>query len=135
MDVLTKKQRSRCMAAVHAEHTKPEIIVRRAISQMGYRYRLHCTNLPGKPDVVFSGMRKVIFVHGCFWHRHRCKKGRSTPRSNMEFWNRKLSENVVRDRRHRRELKKLGWQILVLWECQVRHEAALMKRLEKFLDG
>lgn len=133
MDVLTKGQRSRCMTAVRAQHTKPEIIVRRAIFRMGYRYRLHYTTLPGKPDIVFPGMKKVIFVHGCFWHRHRCKKGQSTPQSNAEFWNKKLSANIDRDRRIRKELKKLGWQPLVIWECQALNEAVLMRQLKRLL--
>ena len=92
MDVLTPEQRQRCMASISGKNTKPELIVRKLLHSLGYRYRLHYSNLPGKPDLVFPGKRKVIFIHGCFWHRHDCKKGKSLPANNAVFWQKKLSD-------------------------------------------
>ena len=133
MDVLTIEQRRRCMAAIGAKHTRPELLVRRAVSSLGYRYRLHSKNLPGKPDLVFAGTRKVIFVHGCFWHRHRCKKGQALPKNNELFWSKKLSDNIARDRRIRSALKKSGWTSLVVWECETKEKLKLIRRLKYFL--
>ena len=108
------------MAAIVSKDTKPELAVRQAVYGMGYRYRLHSKQLPGKPDLVFGKLRKVIFVHGCFWHQHakaRCLDGRR-PKSNTGYWNPKLEGNVARDKRNRVALKKAGWDVLVIWDCE-----------------
>lgn len=135
MDSLTPEQRRRCMSAVRGKNTKPEIIVRKLLYSLGYRYRLHYPNLPGKPDLVFPGKKKVIFVHGCFWHRHDCKKGKSLPRNNREFWQKKLSNNAVRDQKNIYELNRLEWQVLILWECEINNIDFLISTLHQFLTN
>lgn len=106
------------MSAIKGRDTKPEIIVRRLVHGMGFRYRLNLKDLPGKPDLVFTRLKKIIFVHGCFWHMHRCRYGRVVPATNAEFWRNKREGNVERDKRKQKELRSLGWEILVVWECQ-----------------
>lgn len=113
-DVLTPDQRSYCMSRIHGKNTKPEMIVRRLAHAMGYRFRLHRKDLPGKPDLVFPRLQKVILVHGCFWHLHRCKYGRVTPKTNSEFWQSKREATRARDKRSIRALKALGWDVLVV---------------------
>ncbi len=132
-DVLTPEQRRRNMAAIKSKDTKPEILVRRLIHNMGYRYRLHRKDLPGKPDMVFPIFRKVIFVHGCYWHMHNCRFGRVTPKTNARFWKNKRESNKERDKRNRKNLKKQGWDILTIWECQLRNLPALVERIIVFL--
>jgi len=134
LDILTKQQRSRCMSAIRNKDTKPEMLVRRLVHSLGYRYRLHSGKLPGRPDLVFTSRRKVIFVHGCFWHRHFCKKGKSTPSVREDFWREKLTENRIRDRKNQRALKRLGWQSLIIWECQTKKPEKLIKRIVEFLS-
>ncbi|WP_035724013.1 very short patch repair endonuclease [Fodinicurvata fenggangensis] len=136
-DTLTPQQRSERMRRVRGRDTNPEWAVRRPTHSMGYRYRLHDKNLPGKPDLVFPSRRKVIFVHGCFWHRHpdpECKLAR-LPKSRQEFWETKLKGNLERDEANIAKLEATGWRVLVIWECQTRDTAALKKRVRKFLDG
>ena len=135
MDVLTREQRSYCMSRIRAKDTKPEIIVRRLTHAMGFRYRLHDASLPGKPDLVFRGRKKVIFIHGCYWHRHNCKLGRATPKSNTSFWVQKFHENKARDKNVSCRLKALGWKALVIWECQtLRRIPSLALRIRNFLQ-
>ena len=122
------------MSAIRNKNTKPEMIVRRLVHSLGYRYRLHGIGLPGKPDLIFPSRRKVIFVHGCFWHRHSCSKGRSMPSTRAKFWREKLDENKERDRKNVRKLRKEGWKVLVIWECQTRNTEKLISKLRKFLD-
>lgn len=134
-DTLTKAERSARMALVRGKHTKPEMVVRRLAHRLGFRYRLHGRGLPGRPDLVFASKKKVIFVHGCFWHRHgdsECKLAR-LPKSRLDFWLPKLDANRERDNRNRRLLAKDGWGILVLWECELNDPQALERRLKKFL--
>lgn len=107
------------MSAIRGQNTAPEIRLRKALHALGYRYRLHVASLPGKPDLVFVAKKRIIFVHGCFWHRHSCKSGRSVPATRKRFWSAKLEDNAQRDRRNVRILRKLGWDVLVVWECQV----------------
>lgn len=135
-DVFTPRQRSAVMRAVRGTDTKPEMTVRRLVHGLGYRYRLHVRALPGAPDLVFASRKKVIFVHGCFWHRHACDAGRSTPASKVDYWQAKFAANQRRDRRHRRQLQLLGWQVLVLWECQIgpRKLERLREKIERFLE-
>ena len=132
-DVLTPAQRSLCMAAVKGRDTTPELAARRLIHRLGYRYVLHLEKLPGKPDLVFPSRRKVIFVHGCFWHMHRCKHGRKAPVSNVRYWERKRTGNRARDRRNTAALKAAGWDVLVVWECWTRNLGSLSARIVGFL--
>jgi DNA mismatch endonuclease (patch repair protein) len=135
MDTLSSPQRSARMALVHAKNTKPELFVRRLTHGLGYRYRLHRRNLPGTPDLVFPGRGKVIFVHGCFWHRHEgCALAR-LPKSRSEFWVPKLEGNAVRDAHNIRLLRRLGWGVMTIWECQLRDTARLARRIRRFLDA
>lgn len=135
MDTLTRAERSERMARVAGKNTVPEMIVRRLVYGLGYRYRLHGRDLPGRPDLVFGRRRKVIFVHGCFWHRHpdpSCKLAR-LPKSRLDFWRRKLEANRERDLRNEKSLRALGWKTLVIWECELGDRAALERRLRFFL--
>ena len=135
VDTLTPAERSEVMRRVRSKNTAPELAVRKITYSLGYRYRLHLKNLPGKPDLAFPGKKKAIFVHGCFWHQHgatRCKKTR-VPKSNTDYWIEKLQGNVKRDRRNRRRLKKLGWETMIVWECEVVKTLALKRRIDKFL--
>lgn len=134
-DRFTPAERSAVMRAVKSTDTSPELVVRRIAHALGFRYRLHDRRLPGSPDLVFAGRRKVIFVHGCFWHRHRCPAGRSLPATRQDYWTAKFARNVARDRRHTRALQQAGWRVLVVWECQTRRaaQARLRARLERFL--
>ncbi len=135
MDTLTPTERSAHMALVRAKNTKPELLVRRLVHSMGYRYRLHRRDLPGTPDLVFPGRRKVIFIHGCFWHRHaRCSLAR-LPKSRGDFWLPKLTANAERDVRNVRALRRLGWSVLAIWECQLGNTANLANRIRRFLDA
>jgi len=133
-DVLTPEQRRKCMSHIRGVDTKPEMVVRRMAHRMGYRYRLHRKNLPGKPDLVFPSLQKIIFVHGCFWHMHRCRYGRVKPKTNAGFWEAKRTGNVERDRTNRRKLRALGWQVFVVWECWTRDIAKLEMRIRGFLE-
>lgn len=135
MDTLTPAERSARMALVRAKDTKPELLVRRLVHGMGYRYRLHRRDLPGTPDLVFPGRSKVIFVHGCFWHRHAgCALAR-LPKSRGDFWLPKLTANAERDARNMRALRQLGWSVLTIWECQLGDTAKLVSRIRRFLDA
>lgn len=132
-DVFDSCKRSEIMRAVRGADTGPEMIVRRLVHGHGYRYRLHVRNLPGVPDLVFPSRHKVILVHGCFWHRHSCRKGRSRPGTRREFWQDKLDGNKRRDIQVFRSLKQLGWDVLVIWECQVGDLTKLRRRIVAFL--
>jgi len=134
MDSLTPQQRSAAMAAVRVKNTRPELLVRRLLYSLGYRYRLHATNLPGRPDIVFRKRHCVVFVNGCFWHGHDCPRG-NPPSSNVEFWRRKIDKNRKRDRRVQKELCEDGWRVLTVWECQTKDEARLERRLARFLTA
>lgn len=133
-DNLNVRQRKLCMRAVRAKDSTAEMVVRRLVHAMGYRYALHCANLPGKPDLVFASRRKIIFVHGCFWHRHRCRHGEKMPTTNSRYWAQKFKRNVSRDRSHLRDLRKDGWEILVVWECWTREIGFLTAKIERFLS-
>jgi DNA mismatch endonuclease (patch repair protein) len=123
------------MARVRAKNTRPELGVRKLVFALGYRYRLHDRKLPGCPDLVFGPRRKVIFVHGCFWHRHaRCALAR-LPKSRLDFWLPKLEGNRTRDLRNRRALARRGWKVLTIWECQLRDAERLNNKIRRFLDA
>jgi DNA mismatch endonuclease (patch repair protein) len=132
-DVLTPKQRSFNMSRIRSRDTRPEMIVRSIVHRMGYRYRLHKKDLPGKPDLALVRHRKIIDVHGCFFHMHDCRYGNVVPATNAEFWQTKRLSNVMRDRRNLSALKRDGWRVLTVWECQTRDPSLLTKRLIKFL--
>ena len=123
------------MRAVRSGDTTPELVVRRMVHALGYRYRLHARDLPGRPDLVLPRLGKAIFVHGCFWHRHACEAGRSTPASRVEYWQAKFARNVQRDRSNLRKLRRLGWSVLVVWECQTRtaRREIFQRRIARFL--
>ena len=134
-DTVSPKRRSEIMSNIRARGMKPEMTVRRITHAMGYRYRLHRKDLPGKPDLVFPGRRKVIFVHGCFWHQHAdlaCKISRR-PRSNQDYWLPKLERNVTRDAVHQARLTELGWNVLVIWECDVESDG-IADLIREFLE-
>ncbi len=130
----TQAVRRKTMQAVKGKDTKPELFVRRLLYSLGYRYRLHRKDLPGKPDIVFPGRKKIIFVHGCFWHGHSCKRGAREPKTNTEYWRQKITGNMARDKEHKKKLKKAGWDVLVVWECQLKDEKRLVETLMTFLD-
>lgn len=135
MDTVSKAWRSEIMARVRSKNSKAELLVRQLVFALGYRYRLHVANVPGHPDLVFRSRKKVIFVHGCFWHRHEnCALARM-PKSRLDFWEPKLNANRERDRRVADQLAELGWQRLTLWECQINDEESLKTRIRRFLDA
>jgi DNA mismatch endonuclease (patch repair protein) len=124
--------RSENMRAIHGKDTLPEMAVRRLVHSLGYRFRLHRQDLPGKPDLAFPARRKVIFVHGCFWHSHACKAG-LIPKTNRDFWLPKLRKNKARDRRNLKALTQLGWDALVIWQCELKNSRALRQCVKRFL--
>ena len=132
-DWLTREQRHRNMSAIRATDTKPEMIVRKLVFSLGYRYRLHVRNLPGRPDLVFPRLRKIIEIRGCFWHRHTCKDGSRTPEMNANYWKPKIDRNVARDQENERRLLEMGWQVLILWECEIKRRDQLRQMLSQFL--
>jgi DNA mismatch endonuclease (patch repair protein) len=132
-DVHTPAQRSFNMSRIRNRNTRPEMVVRSLTHRMGYRYRLHRKDLPGRPDLVFPSRRKIIFVHGCFFHMHNCRYGRVTPKQNAEFWQAKRLSNVERDRRNLAALEREGWKVLEVWECQTRSPELLESTLRDFL--
>jgi DNA mismatch endonuclease (patch repair protein) len=119
VDFLTPAQRAERMSRIRGKDSQPELALRRVLHRLGLRYRLHATNLPGKPDLVFPRYKAVVFVHGCFWHRHRGCKIATTPKSNTPFWVEKFDKNVARDSRVTTTLEKLGWRVFVVWECEL----------------
>ena len=136
-DVVSPRRRSEIMSHIRSRDMKPEMAVRRLLHSMGYRYRLHRNDLPGKPDLVFPGRRKAIFVHGCFWHQHpdsRCKIVRR-PKSNLEYWLPKLERTVARDVKNQAQLRKLGWKVLVIWECEIERDTGLLEKITNYLAG
>src|SRR5690606_25344313 len=131
-DPLSPQERSERMSRVRSSDTGPEWIVRSTVHKLGFRYRLHSPDLPGRPDLVFRSRNKAIFVHGCFWHQHGCHSYRM-PKTRRGFWQAKLEKNVLRDKRNTALLRRQGWRVLVLWECQLKNSRSLQKRLLRFL--
>jgi len=135
MDTVSAERRSWLMSLVKSKDTEPERFVRHIVSALGYRYRLHGRNLPGRPDLVFAGRRSAIFVHGCFWHQHEnCIRSRR-PKGHAAYWNAKLDRNLQRDCQNARELKRLGWRVLTIWECELKQPDAVSARITRFLSG
>ncbi len=132
-DTFSPDKRSWIMRQVKSKNTSPELRVRSLLHGMGYRFRLHRRDLPGAPDIVFPGRKKAIFVHGCFWHGHSCPRGSRLPKSNAEYWKKKIARNKERDQRHIEDLFDLGWETLVVWECEVKDTDSLRERLKRFL--
>jgi len=132
MDTITAAERSALMSRIRSKDTKPELAVRSLLHGLGYRFRLHCHKLPGTPDVVLPRHRKIVLIHGCFWHGHACSLG-SKPKSNSEYWRRKIRGNRTRDRRNLLALKRAGWRVLELWECEIRANSRIANRLQRFM--
>jgi DNA mismatch endonuclease (patch repair protein) len=122
-DVFTSDKRSRVMSAIRAKHTRPEMVVRQMLHLLGYRFRLHAANLPGKPDIVIPRIRTIVQVKGCFWHGHSCLKGR-IPVGNRPYWEAKIAGNKLRDRRNEQKLRRAGWKVKTIWECTIRASSA-----------
>lgn len=136
MDTISSERRSENMRRIRGKNTLPELVVRRELFKMGFRYRLHSGKLPGKPDVVFPKQHRAIFIHGCFWHNHsniRCKIAR-IPKSNSQYWAEKLQRNIERDAARRAELRRMGWKVLVIWECQTKSIERQLGRIRRFLE-
>ena len=132
-DVLTPEQRKRCMSAIRGKDTKPEIAVRSVLEALNVKYDLHRPDLPGKPDIVLVRKKKIIFVHGCFWHMHNCRYGRVKPASNVSFWSEKRGKTRQRDKRNRVALREKGWRLLTVWECWTKLPSKLTEKITDFL--
>lgn len=135
VDVVDKATRSRMMSGIQGKNTRPELLVRKYLHSRGLRFRLHAKELPGKPDLVFPKYKAVVFVHGCFWHRHSGCKYATTPSTREHFWTNKLSENVVRDSYQISALDGLGWRVFVVWECELRDGTARLDLLYSEITG
>lgn len=129
MDRLSPERRSWLMSQIRSSNTKPELAVRSLLHRLGYRFRLHRRDLPGTPDIVLKRWMTVVFVHGCFWHGHRCKRERM-PKSRLDYWQPKIEANRLRDRRKRKALRALGWRVIEVWECELKHPEKLARKLE-----
>ncbi|HYO68757.1 MAG TPA: DNA mismatch endonuclease Vsr [Archangium sp.] len=134
MDTISQERRSKNMSRIRSKDTSPELAVRRLVHAAGFRYRLHRKDLPGKPDLVFASRRKVIFIHGCFWHQHKECAVAHRPRSNLAYWLPKLQRNQERDQRAERELLQAGWSVLTLWECEIEEPISMGRKILKFLN-
>jgi len=134
MDNLSPKKRSWNMSRIKNRDTRPEITVRSLLHRMGYRFRLHRKDLPGRPDIVLPKYNTIIFVHGCFWHRHKNCRFAYTPKSNIEFWTEKFNKNIRRDAENKAELERLGWNVRIIWECEVNNQKNLKEIIQKSLQ-
>lgn len=137
MDFLTPSGRSERMSRIRSRNTGPELELRKRLHRLGFRYRIHYANLPGRPDIAFPSRKIVIFVHGCFWHGHHCKIGH-TPKSNTEFWTRKIKTNADRDAKRVRQLRRLGWRVLTVWECglgTIRKTESTLRAVARWIDS
>lgn len=126
-------ERSRIMRAVKSRDTGPEVAIRSLLHRLGYRFRLHRRDLPGCPDLVFPSRKAVLFVHGCFWHGHDCKRGARIPKANRAYWRAKIRRNALRDADHLRKLKSAGWRVMTVWECSLKDELEVARRINRFL--
>lgn len=132
MDTISKNERSRLMSRIRSKNTEPERAVRSILHSLGYRFRIHRTDLPGKPDIVLPKHQKIVLVQGCFWHGHTCRLA-SKPKSNQAYWTKKIQTNRARDRRMKRKLSAAGWSVLELWECDIRRNDGLAETLYAFM--
>jgi DNA mismatch endonuclease (patch repair protein) len=135
MDIVSPETRSRMMSGIRGKNTRPELVVRKAAHALGYRFRLHRNDLPGSPDLTFPSQNTVLFVHGCYWHRHEGCKYCYNPKSNVEFWSSKFNKNVARDERVREELEQRGWRVVTLWECETADMDGLRERLQEIFGS
>ena len=133
MDTLTEEQRTRCMSHIRSKNTKPEVAVRKVLYSLGFRYRLHRKDLPGKPDIVLPKKKIAVFVNGCFWHQHKDCKRNFSPKSNTDYWENKLKKNIDRQNRNVRSLEDMGWRVCLIWECEVKDDNLLKRRIRDFL--
>lgn len=133
MDNLTKKQRKLCMSRIRSKDTKPEKVVRKILTKLGFKYRLHNAGLPGKPDIVISKIKTVVFINGCFWHQHKNCRHQATPKTNVKYWTSKLKRNVEKQKKDIKLLKKEGWKVAIIWECETKNENRLTNKLRKIL--
>ena len=134
MDTLSPAERTEVMRRIRSKNTKSEKKLRSALHKAGFRFRLHYRSLPGAPDIVFPSRRKVIFMHGCFWHSHRCRKSLPLPQTNQDYWATKLNKTKKRDAKNRRRLTALGWHSLVVWECELRAMDRVIEKATRFLN-
>ncbi|MCP4747919.1 MAG: DNA mismatch endonuclease Vsr [Desulfobacteraceae bacterium] len=134
-DIFSNDKRSWIMGRVKDKDTSPEKIIRSLAHKLGYRFRLHRKQLPGKPDLVFSSRKKVIFVHGCFWHGHDCRRGKRIPKTNTDYWVKKIQKNIARDSKNQTDLVSLGWDVLVIWECEISETETIVLKINKFLSN
>jgi DNA mismatch endonuclease (patch repair protein) len=135
MDIISEERRSWNMSRIKGKDTKPELVVRSILHKMGYRFRLHRKDLPGTPDIVLPKYKTVIFLHGCFWHRHKGCKYAYTPKSRVKFWKDKFAETVKRDKQHLKQLKENGWEVFIVWECETKDMDKLKKIINKITQG
>ena len=133
-DTISAQRRSAVMARIRSKDTSPELLVRRITHAMGFRYRLHVATLPGKPDLVFTRLHKIIQVHGCFWHQHEGCGDSHIPKSSVEYWKQKLTRNVSRDGENLKRLGELGWRVLTVWDCELKDVRTVTKRIRRFLE-
>jgi len=133
MDNLTKEQRKLCMTRIRSRNTNPEKVVRKILTHLGWRYRLHNTRLPGKPDIVISKIKTVFFVNGCFWHQHKNCKRQTMPKTNIQYWQNKLERNVEKQKEDIKLLEKDGWKVYIIWECETKNENNLIREFQKIL--
>ncbi len=134
MDKISAVQRSRNMSKIRSKNTAPEIRVRKALQELGFKYRIHYASLPGKPDIIIPKLRTAIFVHGCFWHQHKGCKRNFMPKSNTEYWTRKLQNNVAKFKLQKRELVRQNYKVIVIWECETNEEKKLITKLHRYLS-
>lgn len=137
VDIVDTKTRSRMMSKIRGKDTKPELVLRRALHARGFRFRLHAKSMAGRPDIVFSKYRAVVFVHGCFWHRHRGCPNATMPSTREEFWQKKFVENIKRDQRNIDQLQEAGWRVLIVWECELTRRSidSTLERVSEWLCG
>jgi len=135
MDTLTKEQRTRCMSRIRSKNTKPELAVRKVLTQLGLRYRLYVKTLPGKPDIVITKKRVAIFVNGCFWHQHEGCRRSTIPKSNTEYWVQKLEHNIHKQKADIAKLESLDWAVCIIWECQTKDAQAITKLVAGLING
>ncbi len=133
MDILSKEKRSQNMAKIKSKNTLPELLTRKALTSLNQKYRLHSAKLPGKPDIVIAKRKIAIFINGCFWHQHKDCKRQSMPKSNEEYWNKKLEGNVKKQKYDVKSLKRMGWKSIIIWECQTKNKDKLIKQLKRAL--
>jgi len=134
MDKLSKEKRSQNMAKIRSKNTAPEILVRKELTEQGWKYRLHLSKLPGKPDVVIAKIKTAIFINGCFWHQHKDCKRRSMPKTNIDYWGKKLEGNIQKQKENMKNLRRLGWKTSIIWECQTKNKGSLNKIIRRVVE-